>query len=252
MNGLYETRPVVVVSGGLGFLGSAIARELRSKHFSVAVLYRSDPTDATKKIFDELLALGVGLYQCDLSREGHIHETIELIERSMGPIVAGIHAAHSRFTRKRLTEIDTATFREQFSSGVFGGFNFFKEISGRMVPRKNGVLVGLTTRAIKGGVPSGNFGGYIAAKSALDGLLKELAGAMRGSGIRVYALAPGFLEGGLNDDLHPRLFELMREAPVGDRPTTVEDVARKVTALISGDHIDEVASVIIEDFADRK
>jgi len=237
-----KTKPVAVVSGGLGHLGSAIGRELAHNGFSVALLHCNPSKTGTEKS-EEFAALSVGLYQCDITDQKKVCEVLLQIEKELGPIVVGIHAAHSPLVRKNVSEVDITTFEKQFTVGVFGGFNFLSEIALLMKSRKDGILIGITTSAIEQDPSEDSFAGYIAAKSALvggyvaakyalKGLLKEFAQTLKEDNIRVYAVAPGFLAGGLNADLPPRLFEFLKEKAPNGQITEATDVAQAVASLI--------------------
>lgn len=231
----HDNKKVAVISGGLGFLGSAIARELAGAGFSVAVLYRDLLRSDAKKMLDEFTGHHISSYECDITNPKKIGDILRKIESELGPVVVGVHAAHQPITRKKVTDMNSVTFEEQFSVGVFGGFNFLNAVAALMITRKGGVLIGVTTSAVEGNESTGNFGGYISAKFALKGMLREFSSAVKKEGIRVYAVAPGFLPGGLNADLPPRLFEFAKERSVSGQLTTPLDVARAISMLVRGD-----------------
>ncbi len=104
-----------------------------------------------------------------------------------------------------------------------------------MGEKKNGVLIGITTSAIEQNSPSGNMAGYISSKSALRGLLRELARQLAPYGVRVNAVAPSFVNTKLNSDLPERIIDFVKEKNPMKKIVTPEDVAGVISFLCSDD-----------------
>ena len=248
---------VAIVSGGLGYIGREIGCHLAQRGYKTVLLYLS-PQEDMKAIRSSFKSANVYFYQCDITDSAKMKEVLDAIEEELGSISVGIHAAHSRLVRKNILDVDEVAFREQFSVGVFGGFNFLQQIALKMRPRKKGVLIGVTTAAIECDVSADTFlgliasktalvGGYLSSKFALKGLLTELAQSTAGLGIRVHTVAPGFVAGGLNDDLPPRLFEFLEEKSPTGQLTKVEDIAKSVIALIHPGESVKPFTVVIDE-----
>lgn len=216
------TKPVAIISGGNGLIGSAIAQRLQNENYQVVIFSR---TGVDKHI------PGVTPFRCDITNANEVEEMLEKIETTIGPIVIGIHCAQTPIVRKKITQIDLGIFRAQFETSVFGGFLFFRTLAERMSLRKNGVLIGITSSVLDEEKIEGGFGGYISSKYALRGFIKELAYAVRGNGVRIYDVAPGFIVGGLNGDLPERMGELIKQKHNVESLTSEDDVAKVVVGL---------------------
>ncbi len=223
---------VAVISGGSGMIGSAIARRLAQDGFLVAVLYHDTTEEEITKMM-EPLGSGHRAFACDLTDANAVRVVIEKIRSEMGVIGACVHAAGSAITRKNITDVDERALRADFEVTFFGGFHLFKAVAPVMKEARQGTMIGITSAAIEPNAASGRMAGYIPAKYALRGMLRELAREMASSGVTVHAVAPGFIPGGLNADLPERVAEFAREkSPLG-RLTTPEDVAEVVSFLCS-------------------
>lgn len=187
------TKPLAVISGGTGYIGSAIATELRKNGWQTIALSR-DTAPTTD------------VYVCDVTNEKEVHECMTNIVSTYGPLSALIHAASPSLERIPMLSVSTASFDAALNTNVRAAFLLAKEAIPHM--QKNAAFIGITTQAIEKDIPQPS-GAYLPAKYALRGFLRALAAETGESGIRVYAVSPGFLPGGLNSDLPQTVQEFL-------------------------------------------
>jgi NAD(P)-dependent dehydrogenase (short-subunit alcohol dehydrogenase family) len=133
---------------------------------------------------------------CDLSRSETVSDLIALIENSgvaLDILVnnAGINA------RKPTLEVTNEDFEEIIQTNLMGLFALSREVARRMAARGQGSILNITSMAALYGLP--RVAAYSAAKSAVLGLTRTLAVEWAPSGIRVNALAPGFVQSDMTD-----------------------------------------------------
>ncbi len=218
----HTARGVALVSGGGGLLGIHVVARLQKDGFVTVACSRKLPI---------CLDVEPYTYACDLSSEKGVYDMLAEVERTLGPVVLGVHLAQSPIVRKKITLLDEATLREQFEVPVFGGFHFLGVLARSMEKRKRGVLIGVTSSVLGDDSPRGGYGGYISAKYALRGLLCELRGALVGTSVHVYEVAPGYMKGGMNADMPERLAELLLQKTGALALTTPDDVAQTISSL---------------------
>ena len=90
-------------------------------------------------------------------------------------------------------------------------------------------FIAITSKLIEPGINPIPTGDYVPSKIALREYLRELAKSAAGN-IRVYAVAPGFIAGGLNEGVPPKFLEMFAKK-TGAGMATVSDVAKLVTTL---------------------
>ena len=125
---------------------------------------------------------------------------------------------------KPLVDTQTAEWLDTLNVNATSVFLFSREVAKRMIPRRAGRIVNLSS--IAGRRPAAGIAAYAASKFAAVGLTEVLARELKRHGISVYSLCPGAVD-----------TELRRAAvPEEDRSRIMkpEDVAALVTFLVGG------------------
>ena len=222
---------VALVTGGSRGIGAAICTELAAAGAEVAVNYARDAS-AANAVCDAVREAGgsAQAVQGDVSTAEGAAALVDAVESDIGPIAILVNNAG--ITRDdlimRLSEED---WRSVIDTNLGGAFFTCRALSRPMLKRRAGVIVNITSIV---GV-HGNAGqtNYAASKAGLIGLTKSLAKELGGRGIRVNAIAPGYIATELTDALP----EQAREAILGGTPLgrlgEPADVARAVRFLCS-------------------
>jgi NAD(P)-dependent dehydrogenase (short-subunit alcohol dehydrogenase family) len=121
---------------------------------------------------------------------------VEAAEKLAGPVSilvnnAGVHL------KKPAIETTDAEFANVIQTHVFGAFALTREAGRRMVARKSGCVLFTASMASFMGLPL--VVAYSAAKSAYVGMVRSLATEWAASGVRVNAIAPGWIASDMLD-----------------------------------------------------
>ena len=116
-----------------------------------------------------------------------------------------------------------------------GAFNFIRAACRQMTKQRSGAIVNISS--VVGLMGNPGQANYAASKAGLIGLTKTAAKEFATRGVRVNAVAPGFIE----TEMTARLPDSVKEQwhkiiPLG-RSGTVEDVASAVFFLVNPDSI---------------
>ncbi|HET6849446.1 MAG TPA: 3-oxoacyl-[acyl-carrier-protein] reductase [Gaiellales bacterium] len=222
---------IALVTGGSRGIGAAICAELGAGGATVVVNYVRDEGAATA-VCDRVRADGgrAEAVQGDVSTAEGAAALVSRVESEVGPI--DILVNNAGITRDdlimRLSEEDWHTV---IDTNLGGAFFTCRALSRPMLKRRSGAIVNISSIV---GV-HGNAGqtNYAASKAGLIGLTKSLAKELGGRGIRVNAIAPGYIATELTDALP----EEARSAILGSTPLgrlgEPADVARAVRFLVS-------------------
>jgi 3-oxoacyl-[acyl-carrier protein] reductase len=231
---------VALVTGGSRGIGAAISRELARAGAKVAVNCRSG-TDAADHVATEIGGIAV---EADVSNPQEAQALIERVEEELGDIDALVNnAGVTRDTLiARMSDDDWETV---IDTNLRGTFNTARAVSRKMLRRRAGSMVNLSSVVgIHGNPGQAN---YAASKAGIIGLTKALARELGSRGVRVNAIAPGYITTELTDVLNDEQRGLiLGNTPLG-RLGEPEDVARAVRFLCSDDAAFITGEVLLVD-----
>ena len=222
---------VALVTGGSRGIGAAICTELAAAGAEVAVNYARDAS-AANAVCDAVREAGGSAHavQGDVSTAEGAAALVDAVESDIGPIAVLVNNAG--ITRDDLImRLSDDDWRSVIDTNLGGAFFTCRALSRPMLKRRAGAIVNITSIV---GV-HGNAGqtNYAASKAGLIGLTKSLAKELGGRGIRVNAIAPGYIA----TELTNALPDQAREAILGGTPLgrlgEPADVARAVRFLCS-------------------
>jgi 3-oxoacyl-[acyl-carrier protein] reductase len=231
---------VALVTGGSRGIGAAISRELAKAGARVALNYRAGQ-EAADEIADEVGGLAV---QADVSNPEDVQALIERVEGELGAIDALVNnAGVTRDTLiARMTDDDWQTV---IDTNLRGTFNTSRAVSRKMLRRRAGSIVNLSSVVGVHGNPGQ--ANYAASKAGIIGLTKALARELGSRGVRVNAIAPGYISTELTDVLPEEARGLiLQNTPLG-RLGEPEDVARAVRFLCSDEAAFITGEVLLVD-----
>lgn len=232
-----------VVTGASRGIGKAIALELAKEGAFVVINYNGS-TEKAQEVKAEIEKNGgsAQIFQCDVSQYEECQTFINEVIKKYGKIDILINNAG--ITKDgllmRMTEED---FDRVLDVNLKGTFHTIRFVSRQMMKQRYGRIVNMASVV---GI-SGNAGqaNYAASKAGVIGLTKAAAKELASRGVTVNAVAPGFIETDMTDQLP----EKIREAVIGQIPLGTfgkpEDVAKTVVFLAS-DHASYITGQVIQ------
>jgi len=219
---------VALVTGGSRGIGAAVCAELARAGAEVVVNYTAN-AEAAEGV---RAAIGEGAHAVrgDVSTMEGATGLVEQVESEVGPIAILVNNAG--ITRDNLImKLAEEDWRSVIDTNLGGAFFTCRAVARPMLKRRAGAIVNMSSVV---GV-HGNAGqtNYAASKAGLIGLTKSLAKELGGRGIRVNAVAPGYISTELTDALpEPAREAILKSTPLG-RLGTTDDVAGAVRFLVS-------------------
>ena len=231
---------VALVTGGSRGIGASISRELAKAGAKVALNYRAGQ-EAADEVAGEIGGLAV---RADVSKPEEVQALIERVEGGLGDIDALVNnAGVTRDTLiARMTDDDWQTV---IDTNLRGTFNTSRAVSRKMLRRRAGSIVNLSSVVGVHGNPGQ--ANYAASKAGIIGLTKALARELGSRGVRVNAIAPGYISTELTDVLNDDQRGLiLQNTPLG-RLGEPEDVAGAVRFLCSDEAAFITGEVLLVD-----
>lgn len=196
---------IALVTGASRGLGRVMALRFAAAGYAVAVNYRQAVDEADAVVREIERGGGQALpFRADMSSTDDASSLVERVERELGPIQVLI--SNAGITRDRLliqmTETDwDATWLTDYS----GPRSLCRHAIARMAERRAGRVI--TISSVVGVTGNAGQANYAAAKSALQGMTRELAVQAAPSGVTVNCIIPGYFA----TDATSHLSEAQRE-----------------------------------------
>src|SRR5574342_1162258 len=223
-----------LVTGANSGIGASIARALASAGARVAVNHVVDPESAAAVVADTRRQGGeASAFEADVSDARQVAAMFEALDRRWDGIDVLVNNAGVDGARAVAWEADPAEWFRVIRVDLLGPFQCAREALRRMVARKSGVILNLTSVHEK--IAWGGYSAYTAAKAGLSMLTKTLAQEAAPFGVRVVALAPGAIRTPINRAVWSDpagLADLVAKIPMG-RMGEPEEVARVAAFLVS-------------------
>lgn len=222
---------VAIVTGSGRGIGRAIALELAVAGAKVVVNYagRVDKAEETVELIREAGGECLAV-QADVSKTADVDRLIKTTLDHFGKI--NILVNNAGITRDSLLlRMKEADWDAVLATNLKGVFLCTKAVSKGMLKQRSGVIVNISSVV---GL-SGNAGqaNYAAAKAGIIGFSKSIAKEFAARGIRVNAVAPGYISTDMTETLAEGMqTEVLRAIPLG-RLGKPEDVAKVVRFLVS-------------------
>lgn len=182
-----EGQVAVVTGGGTG-LGFAIAESIAQWGGQVAIVGRREDVlaEATERLGDGACSFTMDVTEPDTPAA--LYE--QVAERLGRPTIlvnnAGIHL------KSAYDATDDHSFRQVLDTHVTASFALSREFGRQMVESGGGSILFVASMAALFGIPQVT--AYSAAKTAQLGLVRSLAVELSPAGVRVNAIAPGWIE----------------------------------------------------------
>jgi len=217
---------VVLITGASGGIGRAIAKKFAEAQAKVALNDIAPAEEALKSFCQEIDGR---YFLADVSKFEEVEKMVENIQKEFGKL--DILVNNAGITQDRtLAKMTKEEWQKVIDIDLTGVFNCSKASLPLLIANQGKIvnissLVGLR----------GNFGqtNYAAAKAGIIGFTKALCKEVGRFGVTVNAIAPGFIETRLTENLPPELKETIKKfTPLG-RFGKPEEVASLVFFLAS-------------------
>lgn len=241
MDALYtlSQRRALITGGGTG-IGLSIATEMAAAGAEVTICGRR------RDVLERAAAAignGTTFFVQDLNNLSQIPEFVQRVEQEQGPIDILVNNAGVNMKRSAL-ETGDEDFARVLLTDLQAVFAITRECGGGMVERGSGSVIMILSMASLFGIPL--VSAYTAAKSALGGLVRELATELSPHGVTVNGIAPGWIDTAMSQkafsDDPLRLEKVLSRTPAGRLGRTEEiayasvflasDAARFITGAI--------------------
>jgi short-subunit dehydrogenase len=181
--------PSVFLTGATSGLGEALARHYAAQGAALGLFARREAELA--RLARELAPAAVATYAGDVRDAAALASAAAAFMQRFGvPDVVIGNAGVSRGTLTQLAE-DLPAFRAVLDTNVMGLVHTFQPFVQPMIDARRGTLAGIASVAGFRGIPGS--GAYSGSKAAAIAYLESLRVELRGSGVAVVTICPGYI-----------------------------------------------------------
>lgn len=221
-----NTNKVALVTGGAKGIGKSISLAFAKAGYDVVVNYNGskDAADATKQ---EIEALGqkAMTIQADVSQDEQVKTMIDQAIEAFGHIDVLINNAG--ITKDGLLmRMSYEDYHRVIAINLEGSFNTIHHVSRYMMKQRSGSIINISS--VVGLMGNAGQANYASSKAGVLGLTKSAARELALRGIRVNAIAPGFIVSDMTDKLADKdKQKMLEQIPLKafGKPEQVADVA---------------------------
>lgn len=218
-----------LVTGASRGIGRAIALRLAEDGANVAVIYAGS-ADKAEAVVNKITALGVNAkaYRCNVADSAAVNETVKAVTNDLGKI--DILVNNAGITRDGLMlRMKDEDFDAVLDTNLKGAFNMIRACYSGFIRKKSGRIINISS--VSGIMGNAGQANYSASKAGVIGLTKSVARELASRGITCNAVAPGFIQTDMTENLGDNN-PLLNSIPLG-RMGKPEDIAAAVAFLAS-------------------
>jgi citronellol/citronellal dehydrogenase len=230
--GLFAGKVIIVTGGGSG-IGRCVAHELAALGAQVALLGRK--IEKLARVAAEMAQDGVvhppSLHVCDIRQEDAVRSTVAAIVAQHGAIDGLVNNAGGQYMTP-LEAISAKGWEAVVNTNLTGGFLMARECYTQSMAKNGGAIVNIVAD-MWGSMPGMGHSG--AARAGMVSLTETAAAEWAGAGVRVNAVAPGYIASSGMDhyppEAGPMLRAMAKTVPLGRFGTEAETAAGIVFLL---------------------
>jgi short-subunit dehydrogenase len=202
---------VAVVTGASSGIGRELARQLAADGCRVGLVARRE--SALRELESDIAAAGgtSSAAAADVGDRGQVESAFQSIRSRLGPVdlvVANAGVGRATF----LDPVNVADVEETFRVNLLGVVYTLAAALPEMLARKSGHLVAISSLAGYRGLPGES--AYCASKAAVNTYMDGLRIHLRGTGVRVTTVCPGFVKTPMTANTDPVHMPQLMEADV--------------------------------------
>ncbi len=232
---------VIIITGGGKGLGRAMAEYLAEHGMRLALVDLNQETLDETAAACRALGVQVRTYLCNVADEEQVTRSVVQIAEDFGAINGLINNAGIlrdgmtiRVKDGEMSKMSLAQWQSVIDVNLTGVFLFTREVAAKMIELQNeGAIINISSVSRAGNIGQAN---YSAAKAAVAADTVVWARELARYGIRVAAVAPGFIETDMIASMKPEALQRMTDVIPLKRLGKPQEVAHAIAFLLENDY----------------
>jgi NAD(P)-dependent dehydrogenase (short-subunit alcohol dehydrogenase family) len=183
---------VVLVAGGTGGLGRAVALAFLSEGAKVAVSYRSKAEWDALQTAAARHGSSLQGHAADVTNPDAVHAMVESILSQHGGLDVLVNTVGGYAGGVKLWESDPEVFERMFALNVRSGYILARAVVPAMLKQGSGAIVNVASKAA--GDHAAGASAYVASKAAAVAMMDSLAADLHGTDVRANSILPSIID----------------------------------------------------------
>lgn len=184
-------KKVMLITGASGGMGKQLTNWFSKQNYKLVLQYNTRPVELNNS--EDIISI-----QCDLRDESQIQELVKTVLNTFGRVDVLINnAGISKSAMSWKTELEA--WKETMAINLDAPFLLSKEVIPGMRSNNSGKIINISSVVAQSGAIG--TAAYAASKAGLIGLTKTLSKELAPNGITVNALALGYFNTGMIEDV---------------------------------------------------
>lgn len=220
-----------LITGGSNGIGKELVYRFANSGAKVSFIYNKsiEKAEAIVKDLKDFYGINVNAFQCNISDEDAITDLFRNNKTIFSDVDVLINNAGITGTAKPFLMTSSSDWWRVMVNNVGGVINCTRKILPTMIRNKTGRIVNITSLSGLKGNPG--MSAYSASKAAIVAFSKSLSKELKGTGIIINCLAPGFIQTDMTQDLSEEYYTQRMLNSISGRMGTVKKAAEMVLFL---------------------
>jgi 3-oxoacyl-[acyl-carrier protein] reductase len=222
-----------LITGGSRGIGAAIAHKFAANGYHIIIVSRSG---STAEHLDALAAYGIEVrdFKGDVTDFSFAKEIMDLVKNDFKNL--NVLVNNAGITRDTLLmRMKESDFDAVIDINLKGTFNFIQAASKLMMKQRTGAIINIAS--VVGEMGNVGQANYAASKAGMLGLTKSAARELGMRGITVNAVAPGYIETDMTEEMPEKAKAAMLENIPLSKLGQPSDIAEAVYFLATQSYI---------------
>jgi 3-oxoacyl-[acyl-carrier protein] reductase len=224
---------VAIVTGGSRGIGRGIVKAFAAEGAKVAFTFKGNQAAADSLLAEVTQAGGIAkAYQGDAGVHEEAIKIVEAVEAAWGPVYVLVNNAgvirDGLFVAMKDDEWNVV-----IQTNLGGTYNFCHALAMKMARQRKGRIINISSVAANNSNPGQT--NYAASKGAINSFTRALAVELAGRGVTVNAIAPGFIETDMSENVRNKAGDLIKKMIPLKRLGQPDDIAKTAVFLASAD-----------------
>ena len=222
--GLLENKIAIITGAGRG-IGKATAHQY-SQEGAIVIIAEFDEQSGQ----ETANSIGGHFFKADISSQNSVASLFKYVKKKFNRLNILVNNA-GILNDSTLKKMESDQFDSVMNVNLRGTYLCGKAAANIMIEQKSGVILNAASVVAH----NGNFGqtNYVASKTGVIGMTKVWARELGKDGIRVNAIAPGFIQTDMTANMPEKIIRMMGDKVPLRRWGKPEDVANAYTFLAS-------------------